>query len=151
MQLFSPGEEEELKAEILQLANWGWPCLISQLRGMASDLLTSRGFIRTLGLNWAQKFLSRHPNLKQRFVTGLDKERAFAENIPTMEEWFEITGSKIALRIGLRAYYLFRINILAIFSELSESIELPNLIPMCVDGAASEYSKYRLQAVISLL
>ena len=79
-QRLSVGEEEALQDWIIQLSNWGWPCQIFQLRAMAIGLLHQKSDMEELGLHWVQGFLKRHPTLKSRFVTGLDKERALAED-----------------------------------------------------------------------
>ena len=80
MQRLSPREEEALRDWIIQLAVWGWPVQVWQLHAMASSLLLRKGDTKPLGINWTQAFLQRHPTLKSRFITGLNKERALATN-----------------------------------------------------------------------
>jgi hypothetical protein len=90
MQRLSPGEEEALRDWIVQLATWGWPVHVWQLNAMASALLLGKGDTKPLGINWTQAFLERHPTLKSRFITGLDKERALAQHPDIIQDWFNL-------------------------------------------------------------
>jgi hypothetical protein len=45
---------------------------------MAQELLANKGIFKELGTHWTDRFLKRFPDLKSRFVAGLDKERAKA-------------------------------------------------------------------------
>ena len=73
-QWLTPGEEDAIAEWLLLLANWGWPVQIDQLWKMAIELLRAKGDTSELGLYWQDSFLSRHLELKKRFVVGLDKE-----------------------------------------------------------------------------
>jgi hypothetical protein len=79
-QRLSVGEEEALQSWLLQLNKWGWPARINQLEAMAIELLRAKGDMEELGIHWTRSFLSRHPDLKKKFVVGLDKERSLAQN-----------------------------------------------------------------------
>jgi len=50
-QLLCPGEEESLKDWCIQLARWGWPLRICQLRAMAVELLRAKGSTELLGIH----------------------------------------------------------------------------------------------------
>ena len=95
-QRLSVQEEEALKRWILQLGAWGWPPLISQVYKMASKLLKAKGDMEPLGVNWPQHFLSRHPNLRSRFVPSLDKERLVAADPKIIRRYFELFRRKKA-------------------------------------------------------
>ena len=43
-----------------------------------------------LGIHWTRSFLSRHPDLKKKFVVGLDKERSLAQNPEIITNWFQL-------------------------------------------------------------
>jgi hypothetical protein len=48
-QRLSPSEEDALQDWMLELASWGWPARVEQLRGMATDLLQEKGDTKELG------------------------------------------------------------------------------------------------------
>ena len=47
---------------------------------MAEDLLRVKGDIQPLSKNWVQKFLSRHKEIKTKYILPLNKERALAQD-----------------------------------------------------------------------
>jgi hypothetical protein len=57
---------------------------------MATELLVAKGDTADLGIHWTDQFLYRHPELRTKFVTGLDKERAKAEDPDIFKDWFEL-------------------------------------------------------------
>ena len=57
---------------------------------MAIELLQAKGDMEELGVHWTDSFLQRHPILKMKFVTGLDKERANAEDPTIIANWFKL-------------------------------------------------------------
>jgi len=73
--IFCAGEEEALKDWCIQLAKWGWPPRICQLRTMAYGLLQAKNDRRELGMHWHDRFLSRFPELRTKYISGLDKNR----------------------------------------------------------------------------
>lgn len=89
-QRLSSEEEEAIHTWILRLQNWGWPPRIEQVRFMAIELLQQKGDTEPIGINWPQKFLNRHPQIKTAYIPPLDKERASAENHDTLAGWFEL-------------------------------------------------------------
>jgi Tc5 transposase DNA-binding domain/helix-turn-helix, Psq domain len=74
-QRLCPGEEESLKDWCIQLAKWGWPPRISQLRAMATELLRAKNSIESLGYHWQERFFTRFLELKTKYINGLDKNR----------------------------------------------------------------------------
>ena len=89
-QRLSIREEEALQSWLLQLNKWGWPARISQLEAMAIELLRAKGDMEELGIHWTTSFLSQHPDLKKKFVVGLDKERSLAQNPDIITNWFQL-------------------------------------------------------------
>jgi len=78
MQKLSVAEEEALRDWCLELKSWGWLLCIKQLRAIAIELLMDKGDTRDLSVHWTDQFFHRYPDLKTKFVAGLDKERAEA-------------------------------------------------------------------------
>jgi hypothetical protein len=78
MQQLSVGEEDALRDWMLELASWGWPVRVEQLRRMATELLHEKGDTKELGIHWTKQYISRYLVLKTKFVFGLDKSCAKA-------------------------------------------------------------------------
>ena len=57
---------------------------------MAQELLITKGDTKPLGKNWTQKFLSRHNDIRTKFIPPLDKERALAQDSAILSTWFEL-------------------------------------------------------------
>jgi hypothetical protein len=74
MQRITYAEEKAIHNWLLELSSWGWPLRIERLRQMAIEALVDKGDIADLGIYWTDHFLRRHPDLKSKFVSGLDKE-----------------------------------------------------------------------------
>ena len=89
-QLLYPAEELALKQWIVRLQAWGWPARVEQVRFIANDILRKKGNPATVGINWTQKYLARHPDLKTKYIPPLDKERALAHNPEIINGWFEL-------------------------------------------------------------
>src|SRR6266480_1859128 len=89
-QRLSVAEEEVIRDWLLDLSSWGWPIRIERLRTMAIELLADKGDTADLGVHWTKQFIHRHPELKSKFVTGLDKERVEAQNRDIFCHWFEL-------------------------------------------------------------
>jgi hypothetical protein len=73
MQQLNVGEEAALQVHILELASWGFPIRVKRVRAMAMELLEDKGDTEPLGNHWIDAFLRRHPDIKTKFVTRLDK------------------------------------------------------------------------------
>ena len=89
-QRLTEGEEKALCNYIQLMESWGWPITIRQLTAMARELLEAKNDIQPVGVNWPAKFLSRHPELKTKFVPPLDKERHGAQDPAIIRQWFEL-------------------------------------------------------------
>jgi len=89
-QRLSPEEESVLVKWITRLQVWGWPARVEQARFMAEDLLRAKGDSKPLGINWTQKFLKRHKQLKTKYIPPLDKERALAQDPYILSDWFQL-------------------------------------------------------------
>jgi hypothetical protein len=57
---------------------------------MATELLVAKGDMEDLSVHWTDQFLHRYPELQTKFVTGLDKERAEAQDPDIFRNWFEL-------------------------------------------------------------
>src|SRR5256885_27154 len=90
MQRLTVAEEGAIRDWLLDLSSWGWPIRIERLRAMAIELLNDKGDTEDLGVHWTEQFLDRHPQLKSKFVSGLDKERAEAQDPDIFRHWFEL-------------------------------------------------------------
>jgi Tc5 transposase DNA-binding domain len=89
-QLLCPREEESLKDWCIQLARWGWPPRISQLRAMAVELLRAKGSTESLGVHWQDRFFLRYPELKAKYLNGLDKNRFATQDPIVISVWFKL-------------------------------------------------------------
>jgi len=85
-----PEEESALVKWVTRLHAWGWPARVEQVRFMAEDLLRAKGGSLPLRINWPQKFLKRHGELKTKYIPPLDKERALAQNPFILANWFRL-------------------------------------------------------------
>ena len=57
---------------------------------MVIELLVNKGDTEDLGIHWTEQYLDRHPQLKMKFMSGLDKERAKAQDPDIFQHWFEL-------------------------------------------------------------
>ena len=90
-QVLTPGEEQSLVEVIEKLHSWGWPCRVSQVRHLATNILRSRNSnAPKLGDGWISRFLSCHPELKSRFSTPKDKDRVASEDLGVFMKWFDL-------------------------------------------------------------
>jgi hypothetical protein len=62
---------------------------------MAIDMLVDKEDLIPLGLNWQGAFLSRHPELKSKFIPPLDKERATTQDPDVFARYFALFWSII--------------------------------------------------------
>ena len=83
-------EEEALTKQLLDADKRGFSIRPEFLRGMAQILL--RGRLRdptaTLGVNWAYKFIKRHPILRTRYNRRISYQRAKQEDPKVIKQWF---------------------------------------------------------------
>ncbi len=92
-QRLSPEEEEAICGWILRLQAWGWPPRVEQVRSIAQEVLVKKGDDKPVGINWPQKFLKRHSEIKTAYVPPLDKERAMAQDHEILAGWFNLFQS----------------------------------------------------------
>jgi hypothetical protein len=82
-------EEEALTKQLLDADKRGFSIRPEFLRGMAQILLRER--IRdptiTLGVNWAYKFIKRHPALRTRYNRRISYQRAKQEDPNIIKQW----------------------------------------------------------------
>jgi hypothetical protein len=83
-------EEEALTKQLLDADKRGFSIRPEFLRGMAQILLCER--VRdptaTLGVNWAYKFIKRHPALRTRYNRRISYQRAKQEDPKVIKQWF---------------------------------------------------------------
>ena len=94
-QRLSPSEEQALKSWILQVAEWGWPPKVSNVRYMAKEILKDKDDHRELGVSWVQGFLIRHQDLRSRWSQPLDRERTATHDPAKIQRWFQLVESTI--------------------------------------------------------
>jgi len=66
---------------------------VKQVRSIAQELLIKKGDDKPVGINWPQKFLKRHSQIKTAYVPSLDKERAMTQNHDILANWFNLFQS----------------------------------------------------------
>lgn len=78
----SPTEESTLVQWILSMDEPGKPLRVATVREMANILLANQGVIPapTVGVNWTNRFVNRHDELKSRFSRQYDHQRALCED-----------------------------------------------------------------------
>lgn len=87
-QRLTKAEETALATWIGLMQLWGWPPRVCQVRFMATDFLPKRGDLEPLGLNWIQKFLSRHPHLDSNWSQSIENDRLLYSRPENLAEWF---------------------------------------------------------------
>ena len=90
-------EEEALIRQILEADKRGFPIRPEFLRTMAQLLLQERvkDHTVTLGVNWAYKFVKRHPELRSRFNRRITHQRAKQEDPNVIMPWFQTVQAAI--------------------------------------------------------
>ncbi|KAJ5240603.1 uncharacterized protein N7469_002194 [Penicillium citrinum] len=83
-------EEDSLVEWILSMGLRGAAPRPSTIREMANILLAARGTQPppTVGVNWASIFINRRDELRTRFSTRYDYQRALNEDPKSLREWF---------------------------------------------------------------
>ncbi len=66
---------------------------MEQVRSIAGELLIKKGDDKPVGVNWPQKFLKRHSDIKTVYIPPLDKERAMAQDHDILAGWFNLFQS----------------------------------------------------------
>ena|SRR5450432_2549436 len=57
---------------------------------MAEELLRAKNDRKELGVHWQDHFLSRFPDLKTKYISGLDKNRFSAQDPIIISAWFDL-------------------------------------------------------------
>jgi len=81
-------EEKALADWIKRMEGWGFPPMVWRVRQMADELLKDRGINNGVGINWVSKFLSRQPDLTERWSKSIDKDRISGLNWTNTWFWF---------------------------------------------------------------
>jgi len=92
-QRLSPEEEAAIRDWILRLQAWGWSPRVKQVRSIAKELLIKKNDDKSVEVNWSQKFLKRHSQIKTVYISSLDKERAMTQNHDILADWFNLFQS----------------------------------------------------------
>ncbi len=79
-QRLSSEEEVVICGWILRLQTWSWSSHVKQVRSIVAELLVKKRNDKSVKINWSQKFLKRHSQIKTAYVSSLDKERAMTQN-----------------------------------------------------------------------
>ncbi len=53
---------------------------MKQVRSLAKELLIKKSDDKSVEVNWSQKFLKRHSQIKTVYIPSLDKERAMTQS-----------------------------------------------------------------------
>lgn len=93
-------ESELIVSYVIDLAQRGFPLKMKELQRQAENVLRARlgnSFPSTgLGKHWAHRFVCKHADQLQKYVSrGLDKRRAGNVNPTTHEAWFALLGKTI--------------------------------------------------------
>jgi hypothetical protein len=90
-------KEEVLAKRLLDADRRGFSIQPQFLRGMAQILLCARTNDPTsvIGVNWAYKFIKRHPALRTRYNQRISYQRAKQEDPKIIKQWFELVHATI--------------------------------------------------------
>ena len=90
-------EEEVLTKRLLDADKRGFLIRPEYLRGMAQILLheRTRDPTATISVNWAYKFIKRHPALCTRYNRRITYQRAKQEDLKVIKQWFVIMHEAI--------------------------------------------------------
>ena len=92
-QRLSPEEEAVIRDWILRLQTWDWSPRVKQVRSITKELLIKKNDNKLVKVNWSQKFLKRHSQIKTVYISSLDKERAMTQNHDILADWFNLFQS----------------------------------------------------------
>jgi len=92
-QRLSLEEEAAIHDWILRLQTWDWSSCVKQVRLIAKELLIKKSDDKSVEVNWSQKFLKRHSQIKTVYISSLDKERAMTQNHDILADWFNLFQS----------------------------------------------------------
>ncbi len=92
-QRLSQEEEEAICDWILRLQTWDWSSHVKQVYSIIQELLIKKSDDKSVEINWSQKFLKHHSQIKTAYVSSLDKERAITQNHDILADWFNLFQS----------------------------------------------------------
>ena len=92
-QRLSPDEEAAIRDWILRLQAWGWSSRVKQVRSIAKELLIKKSDDKSVEVNWPQKFLKHHSQIKTVYISSFNKERAMTQNHDILTDWFNLFQS----------------------------------------------------------
>jgi helix-turn-helix, Psq domain. len=97
-------EEEVLAKRLLYADKRGFSIRPEFLRGMAQILLRERtgNPIVTLGINWASKFVKRHPALRTRYNRKITYQRTKQEDPKVLKQWFKTVHQLFRNMVSIR-------------------------------------------------
>ena len=87
-QILSKNEESMLSAWILDMDKRGLPLQLSAVRHLAQLLVSARIPSATIGKNWVNRYVNRHPGLISKYTQKYDYQRAKCENPELIKSWF---------------------------------------------------------------
>lgn len=88
-QILSDYEEGTIVRWCERMDDWGFPLRLSLVKEMAAYLVRKREIGRTLGKHWLERFLKRNPNIKSRFASRLDRQRALTNNAELIKDYYK--------------------------------------------------------------
>ncbi len=92
-QRLSLEEEAAICDWILRLQIWDWSSHVKQVCSIAKELLIKKSDDKSVEVNWSQKFLKCHLQIKTVYISSLDKERAMTQNHNILADWFNLFQS----------------------------------------------------------
>jgi hypothetical protein len=89
-------EEETLLNWVLDMDSRGYPPRIRAVGDAAKMLLEKRvGASAKIGVNWAQHFIKRQPQLSSKYTRACDYQRAQCEDPEKLQAWFWLVTNMI--------------------------------------------------------
>jgi hypothetical protein len=88
-------EENVILERIINLDARSWSPRIRDVGVMANLILSERN-AKPVGINWASRFITRHPELKMRQLRRYDYKRALCEDPDAINAWFSLVRNTVA-------------------------------------------------------
>ena len=101
-QKLSATEESTLSAWILDMDKRGLPLQLSIVRHLAQLLVSARLPSTTIGENWVNCYVKRHPELRSKYTWKYDYQHARCEDSGLIKSWF--------MCVQETAYYMLTLN-----------------------------------------
>ena len=90
---------------------------------MAIELLMEKGDTADLGIHWTTQFLHRYSQLRTKFVTGLDKQQAAAQDPDIFAHWFKLYKVTVQ-KYNIKPQNQYNINKKSILSGIINKIKI---------------------------